>query len=88
MTPELKDLLTRLLCRIPTERLGVNGAPEIKSHPFFRDVDWSRFKSYNAQGSFDGIFVPKRKAKKFGPKKKAHAGNAMAEIADDPNQRF
>lgn len=35
MSPELKDLLKRLLSRIPTERLGVNGAQEIKSHVFF-----------------------------------------------------
>lgn len=60
MSPELKDLLKRLLSRIPTERLGVNGAQEIKSHVFFQDIDWSAFQKYNSQGGFDGVFVPKR----------------------------
>ena len=48
MSPELKNLLKRLLSRIPTERLGNNGAQEIKSHPFFRGIDWSAFNKFNA----------------------------------------
>lgn len=32
---EARDLLTGLLTRDPTRRLGVNGAEEIKKHPFF-----------------------------------------------------
>lgn len=87
MTEDLKDLLKRLLSRIPTERLGNNGVQEIKSHPFFRDIDWSAFQKYNAQGGFDGIFVPRRKVKKFSKKKKQRAATAMAEIADDPGLR-
>ena len=47
MSPELKHLLQRLLSRIPTDRLGKDGADEIKSHPFFRGIDWSTFKNYN-----------------------------------------
>ena len=43
MSDELKDLLTRLLCRIPTDRLGVNGSQEIKNHPFFEGIDWGAF---------------------------------------------
>eukprot|EP01012_Entosiphon_sulcatum_P050977 TRINITY_DN6997_c0_g1_i2.p1 TRINITY_DN6997_c0_g1~~TRINITY_DN6997_c0_g1_i2.p1 ORF type:complete len:375 (+),score=89.09 TRINITY_DN6997_c0_g1_i2:337-1461(+) len=36
------DLLSRLLIRDPTKRLGSgpNGAREVKAHPFFRSVDW------------------------------------------------
>jgi hypothetical protein len=26
----------------PNERLGVNGAKEVKSHPFFQDIDWDK----------------------------------------------
>jgi serine/threonine protein kinase len=36
-----KDLLTRLLNKDPQQRLGgENGFTEIKSHPFFKDVNW------------------------------------------------
>lgn len=36
-----KDLLRRLLEKDPQKRLGgENGLKEIRSHPFFKDVDW------------------------------------------------
>ena len=35
-----KDLILKLLMRNPLERIGYNGAHEIKSHPFFDGVDW------------------------------------------------
>lgn len=35
-----KDILTKLLTKIPTQRLGTHGATEVKSHPFFHDVKW------------------------------------------------
>ena len=39
-----KDLLKRLLVRDPKGRLGSGeqDADEIKGHPFFQDIDWSR----------------------------------------------
>jgi len=39
---EAKDLITKLLQRIPENRLGYQGADEIKSHPFFKDVTWDQ----------------------------------------------
>eukprot|EP00164_Ancoracysta_twista_P002559 GFYU01003407.1.p1 GENE.GFYU01003407.1~~GFYU01003407.1.p1 ORF type:complete len:700 (-),score=265.72 GFYU01003407.1:140-2239(-) len=36
-----KDILTKLLCRDPKERLGANGADEIKNHPFWSDIDFN-----------------------------------------------
>ena len=77
MSPELKDLLMRLLSRNPIERLGVKGADDIKSHPFFREIDWNAFQSLNAQGGFEGVFLPARKIRKFGNKKIAKAQSAM-----------
>ena len=38
----VKDLLTKLLKRDPSQRLGTQGgAEEVKSHPFFKSVDWA-----------------------------------------------
>ena len=37
---ELKDLLIKLLCKDPKERIGVYDIGEIKKHKFFNDIDW------------------------------------------------
>ena len=39
MTPQACDLILRLVCD-PERRLGINGADEIKRHPFFQLIDW------------------------------------------------
>lgn len=39
---ECQDCISQLLFRNPARRLGSNGgAEEIKSHPFFKDVNWA-----------------------------------------------
>ncbi|CAI9773699.1 unnamed protein product [Fraxinus pennsylvanica] len=40
MSPEAHDLIDQLLTEDPNERLGARGAPEVKQHPFFRDINW------------------------------------------------
>lgn len=40
LSPEASDLIVKL-CRGPEDRLGKNGADEIKAHPFFRSIDFS-----------------------------------------------
>lgn len=43
MGSEARSLLTQLLNRDPTRRLGVNGAQEIKGHPFFaKHIDFKK----------------------------------------------
>lgn len=42
MQPDAKSIMTGLLSRDPSKRLGVNGAEEIKRHPFFKSIDWNR----------------------------------------------
>ena len=82
MSPELKDLLMKMLSRIPTERLGANGAWEIKAHPFFKSIDWSAFTKPNHDGSFKGINVPPVESLKITKKMKAKFdANALAAAA-------
>jgi len=38
------DNLIRKLVTVPETRLGVNGADEIKNHPFFKGIDWNKIK--------------------------------------------
>ena len=35
-----KDLIKKLLTLKPEERLGYNGADEIKRHPYFKEINW------------------------------------------------
>jgi len=39
-SPELLDLVRRLLTQQPRVRLGARGAKDIKKHPFFKGLDW------------------------------------------------
>ena len=42
VSSECKDLICKLLAKDPAKRLGnTYGAAEIKSHPFFEDIQWA-----------------------------------------------
>jgi serine/threonine kinase 38 len=47
LSDEATDLILRLVCDFE-ERLGRNGATEIKEHAWFADVDWKNIKSSEA----------------------------------------
>ena len=50
---EARSILSGLLTRDPTQRLGVNGADEIKRHPFFaKYIDWRLLLSKKIQPPF------------------------------------
>eukprot|EP00163_Fabomonas_tropica_P010340 TRINITY_DN2044_c1_g1_i4.p1 TRINITY_DN2044_c1_g1~~TRINITY_DN2044_c1_g1_i4.p1 ORF type:complete len:221 (-),score=79.44 TRINITY_DN2044_c1_g1_i4:73-735(-) len=40
LSKNIQDLLSKLLTKDPTQRLGYNGADEIKSHPWFSGLKW------------------------------------------------
>jgi hypothetical protein len=42
------DNLIRRLVTVPEARLGLNGAEEIKKHPFFRNVEWDKIRKSKA----------------------------------------
>lgn len=52
--PAAKDLISKLLNRNPAERLGANGAAEIKAHPFFHAIDWKKL----LQRKYEPTFKP------------------------------
>jgi serine/threonine-protein kinase RIM15 len=39
-SPEARNLMESLMCSDQTQRLGANGAEEVKKHPFFADINW------------------------------------------------
>ncbi|KAJ0031841.1 hypothetical protein Pint_13434 [Pistacia integerrima] len=49
LTPEAKDLITRLLCDVE-HRLGTLGASQIKAHPWFKDILWD--KLYETEAAY------------------------------------
>lgn len=56
ISPFAKDLISRLLKKKPTERLGAGeaGVSKLKSHQFFRKINWSRLERLE----IDPPFVP------------------------------
>jgi serine/threonine protein kinase len=55
---DARSLLTKLLNRDPAQRLGVNGAQEIKDHPFFaKHIDWKRLLAKKIQPPFKPAVV-------------------------------
>ncbi|WFC97724.1 non-specific serine/threonine protein kinase [Malassezia yamatoensis] len=53
ISDDARDLIERLICTERQERLGARGVDEIRTHPFFQDIDWDHL----TEG--DGPFVPK-----------------------------
>lgn len=53
MNPEAKDLIEKLLNPDPIMRLGTMSVEEIKSHKFFKGVDWSKIHKMNSPLNID-----------------------------------
>lgn len=48
ISPEAKDFMQRLMTQNPSQRLGANGADEVKAHPFFAGIDWDKVTATEA----------------------------------------
>ncbi|KAJ1557276.1 hypothetical protein HK096_008161, partial [Nowakowskiella sp. JEL0078] len=53
ISPEARDLMERLMCSKAEERLGSQGAAQVKEHPWFSDISWDNLSQETAS------FVPK-----------------------------
>ncbi|KAL1702282.1 hypothetical protein EV121DRAFT_262171 [Schizophyllum commune] len=47
-SPEARDFMERLLVLNPAERLGANGADEVKNHPWFNGIEWDKVTTTEA----------------------------------------
>jgi serine/threonine protein kinase len=67
-TPELRDIIRRLLCQDPDARLGSKSIEEIKSNPWFSGIDWTRVNELDPPfipqlaGDFDTSYFAERLA--------------------------
>jgi serine/threonine-protein kinase RIM15 len=52
ISPEARDLMERLMCMDPKQRLGSRGASEVKAHAWFAGLDWNSIMTTEAN------FVP------------------------------
>ncbi|XP_058765263.1 probable serine/threonine protein kinase IRE [Vicia villosa] len=53
---EAYDLMNKLLIENPVQRLGTTGASEVKSHAFFKDINWDTLARQKA------MFIPSTEA--------------------------
>jgi len=67
ISPDAKDLLTKLLKKVPTARLGCKkgDVAKIRAHRFFRKVDWARLERREVEAPIRPIITDAEKAENF-----------------------
>ncbi|CAK7242120.1 MAG: hypothetical protein STHCBS139747_003598 [Sporothrix thermara] len=68
LSPDAKDLLTRLLRKEPRKRLGANMPKDletIKSHRFFRKIDWVRLAARDLEPPIQPVITDPELAENF-----------------------
>lgn len=55
LSPELKDLINRLLKFDPQSRIGVQSWKEIKTHAFFNGFDWKQLEDMTMPSPLKGL---------------------------------
>lgn len=51
-SPEAIDFINLLIQRKPANRLGLNGAQDVKNHPWFAEFDWEKLKRKELQAPY------------------------------------
>ncbi|KAL2199356.1 kinase-like domain-containing protein [Corynascus similis CBS 632.67] len=70
LSPDAKDLLTRLLRKDPAKRLGSNMPKDlatIKKHRFFRKIDWKRLAAREMEPPIQPLITDPELAENFSP---------------------
>ena len=49
---EAADFINKLIQRKPVNRLGLNGAQEIKAHPWLKDFEWDKLTQLKIPSPF------------------------------------
>jgi serine/threonine protein kinase len=52
MSEEMKNFISRLLAKNPSERLGVKGAEEVKNDPWFADWNWEKLEKMKMKAPY------------------------------------
>ena len=69
LSPDAKDLLTRLLRKEPSKRLGIgkNDLQTIKNHRFFRRIDWKKLERRELEPPIRPLITNPELAENFSP---------------------
>lgn len=70
LSPDAKDLLTRLLRKDPAKRLGSNMPKDldtIKQHRFFRKIDWKKLAARELEPPIQPVITDPELAENFSP---------------------
>ncbi|RKP13860.1 kinase-like domain-containing protein [Piptocephalis cylindrospora] len=82
LSPASRDLLTKLLKKHPKSRLGAGpgGVEDLKKHPFFRSINWSRLLDRKVRAPFVPIIVNEEDTSNFDKE-----FTSMAPIPESPH---
>lgn len=80
MLQDLKDLIRKLLHKLPNKRLGQGpeGSKKVKSHPWFSDFDWSSLE----KREIEAPYVPSIKIEASAPGSKDTGGDHCSTDSD------
>jgi serine/threonine-protein kinase Psk1 len=67
LSPDAKDILTKLLKKVPTARLGgkQGDIQRIKDHRFFRKIDWSKLEKRELDPPIQPVITDPAEAENF-----------------------
>jgi len=56
-SPQVVDLVNKLICRKEENRLGKQGSKSVKSHPWFEEIEWEEIINHRVNPPFVPINV-------------------------------